>query len=627
MIVPMKKATLVALKDDREKLLKSLQKSGEFMVIEPSAEGEGTAGSGETADVKTQEVGTTLKLMNRYHKDGFLAARPVVDYQTFDEHNERGEELVAQTNALTNAIAGNQAEIAMLENQNASLAPWLTLDTPLEDLVGTKAVDLTTGFIHPNIEQEAKAAIAEHDGELQELGLAPEGCAVIIMSYQDDTPGLRQALKDLGFSETAPPRLMGLPQDIKAANEEKIAASKAKIEELEGELEKLSAGKEEVALLKDQYESERARRSVKSEETVETFILSGWVRSDRIDVVEKAVTSVTDTYDLAYADPEEGEQPPTATKNSHFLSQFETITDMFALPEPGTIDPTPISGPWYWLIFGLMMGDVGYGLCMLILFGAFLKLKKPKGDFGKLVRVLFYSSFTTIICGFLFGSYFGAEWFPPILFVPLDDPITMMIICLVLGVVHMFCGMGIGIVEQVRAGKVWDAIFDRVSWMVLLTGLGFLFLPQLAGLGKWMAIGGAIVIFLTAGRDKPNIVGKVTGGLLGLYDISGYVSDILSYSRILALSLATAVIAFVMNLLAGMVSGSAIGFVFAILIYLVGHTFNLVMSLLSAYVHDSRLQYIEFFGKFYDGGGYAFKPLALKNDHVDIAEADASAQN
>ncbi len=180
--------------------------------------------------------------------------------------------------------------------------------------------------------------------------------------------------------------------------------------------------------------------------------------------------------------------------------------------------------------------------------------------------------------------------------------------------------MTIEIVEKVRSGHLLDAIFDQVSWMVLITGLGFLFLPALKTAGMVMAIGGAAVVLLTAGRDKPNIVGKITGGLLGLYDISSYMSDILSYSRILALSLATGVIGMVMNLLAGMVSGSIIGFVFAILIYLVGHSFNLAMSLLSAYVHDSRLQYIEFFNKFYEGGGYAFKPLSVQSKHIDVID-------
>jgi V/A-type H+-transporting ATPase subunit I len=194
----------------------------------------------------------------------------------------------------------------------------------------------------------------------------------------------------------------------------------------------------------------------------------------------------------------------------------------------------------------------------------------------------------------------------------------MLIFTMIVGVLHMFSGMGIKIAEQVKAGHWLDAVFDQVSWMVLIIGLGLLFMPALATIGKIMAILGAMVILLTAGRDRPNIFGKITGGLLGLYDISSYLSDILSYSRILALSLATGVIGMVMNLLAHMVAVNPIGWIAAIFIYLIGHVFNLAMSLLSAYVHDSRLQYIEFFNRFYQGGGIPFKPLSIQSKYVNV---------
>lgn len=180
--------------------------------------------------------------------------------------------------------------------------------------------------------------------------------------------------------------------------------------------------------------------------------------------------------------------------------------------------------------------------------------------------------------------------------------------------------MAVKMYADIRAGHVWDAIFDQLSWMVLITGAALLFLPATSTVGMVMAIAGAVTILLTAGRKKPGVFGKITGGLLGLYNITGYASDILSYSRILALSLATGVVGMVMNLLAGMLQGSIIGFVFSLLVYIVGHAFNLAMGLLSAYVHDSRLQYIEFFGKFYEGGGYAFKPLSVDTKYVDVVD-------
>ena len=267
----------------------------------------------------------------------------------------------------------------------------------------------------------------------------------------------------------------------------------------------------------------------------------------------------------------------------------------------------------------LMMGDAGYGLMMLVGIWAFKKLKKPRGDFGKLVNVLFFSSFTTIFWGIIFGSYFGETWHP-ILFAPLDNPMGMLVFCMIIGVLHIFSGMVMKMVEDAKAGHFWDGVFDQLSWMLLITGLGLLFLPVTRTVGMVLAIVGAAIILLTAGRAKKGIFGKLIGGLGGLYNITSYMSDILSYSRILALALASGVVGMVMNLLAGMVQGSVIGFIFSLLIYVVGHVFNLAMGLLSAYVHDSRLQYIEFFNKFYEGGGYAFRPLCIDPKYVEVVD-------
>ena len=217
----------------------------------------------------------------------------------------------------------------------------------------------------------------------------------------------------------------------------------------------------------------------------------------------------------------------------------------------------------------------------------------------------------------IIASYFGATWHP-LLFAPLDNPMGMLIFCMIIGVLHIFSGMAMKMAAQIKAGHFLDAVFDEVSWMMLIAGLGLLFLPQTRTVGAVLAILGAAIVLLTAGRAKKGVFGKIIGGFGGLYGITSYLSDILSYSRILALSLASGVVGMVMNLLAGMVQGSVIGFVLSLLIYAVGHVFNLAMGLLSAYVHDSRLQYIEFFNKFYEGGGYAFRPLQINPRFVDV---------
>jgi len=245
-----------------------------------------------------------------------------------------------------------------------------------------------------------------------------------------------------------------------------------------------------------------------------------------------------------------------------------------------------------------------------------IKLTHPRGNGLKLMKVLFFCSITTIIWGVLFGSYFGATWHP-ILMEPMVDPLKMLIMSLIIGGIHIISGLLIKAYANIRQKKYVAALADQLSWIMIIAGAGMLFVPALATVGKIVALIGAALILLLAGRGAKSIFGKFGLGLYSLYGASNYMSDILSYSRILALSLSTAVIAMVMNTLAGMLQTSIIGIFFSLIVYIVGHSFNLIMGLLSAFVHASRLQYIEFFNKFYEGGGYEFKPLDLKLKYVN----------
>ena len=621
MIVPMKKVLLVALREDKDALAQALQRIGEVMPVD--AEGAPAAATGSQEAARAEQA---LKVVRQYQgKQGMFAPRPEVGYTEFVAGNREAEELLGKIEALHAEDEAAAGEIAGIQAKIQELLPWLPMDISMEEIGTTRFSGVRSGYVERSRADEAKLAAEEGGGVLQLLDSGPQGTAVLLYTYLAEEDGLLRAVSAAGFSEAAPPGGKGFPKDLCDGYQARIGELNARREEIARELTLLAGRKTELELLRDQREAEEARQDAPFGETVETVFLEGWVRSDRTARVEKAVARVTDCYELTFREPEEGEKPPTVTKNNRFISQFETITDMFSRPSNGELDPNPVMGPWYWIIFGLMMGDAGYGLLMLIGIWAFKKLKKPRGDFGKLVNVLFFSSITTIFWGIIFGSYFGETW-RPILFAPLDNPMGMLAFCMIIGVLHIFSGMIMKMVEDAKAGRFWDGIFDQLSWMLLITGLGLLFLPAARTVGIVLAIVGAAVILLTAGRAKKGIFGKIIGGFGGLYNITSYMSDILSYSRILALSLATGVVGMVMNLLAGMVQGSVIGFVFSLLIYAVGHIFNLAMGLLSAYVHDSRLQYIEFFNKFYEGGGYAFRPLRIDPRYVEVIDQNDSNQ-
>lgn len=623
MLVPMKKATLIFLKEDQERMLESLQKGAHIMIIEPETDSETEPGSTEVT-IQTQESEAMLRLLNTYSKkNGFFIDKPSLTYNEFIQNNEKGIELLNKLEQITSELNFINSTISNLESENEHIRPWIGLGNPLNELKSSKNVVIQAGYLQPETKEEIEQYLLDNGQDIQILETVPEGIACVIYLFRKNYLEYLNYVKSLGFTEATLPDINEDPLKKLRSNNSEIKKLVEQRKEIQEEIKKLSDSRESLELYIQQEVSKKRRIEAPFVSTLDTVTYQGWVRSDRIREFKSDVRSVTDVYDLEITNPTKDDNPPTVTKNNHFLAQFETITDSFSLPKYNSLDPAPVAGPWYWIIYGMMMGDAGYGLVMAIALYFFRKFKKPQGQFGKLVNVLYYSSFTTIIWGIIFGSYFG-ETFHPLLFNPLEAPMYMLIFSMIIGVIQLFSGMILKMILDYKEGHFIDGILDQLSWMVLITGIGLLFLEQTRTIGSVFAIIGALVILFTAGRDKPTIIGKVIGGLLGLYNITNYMSDILSYSRILALGLATSVVGMVMNLLAGMVAFNIIGYVFAALIFLVGHIFNITLSMLSAYVHDSRLQYIEFFNKFYEGGGLAFNPLEIDQRYIDIKGADLS---
>ena len=275
--------------------------------------------------------------------------------------------------------------------------------------------------------------------------------------------------------------------------------------------------------------------------------------------------------------------------------------------------------PFHFIFFGMMLSDAGYGLVLTIALFIAMKLFKPQGFAGKLTMVIFFGSISTVIWGAMFGGWFGLEWHP-LLFVPMNEPIKMLVLCFGLGAIHLVCGMLIKVYTLIKAGDIMGAVCDQISWLIMFAG--FFCMGMVEGpMGKYLALLGAAIILLFGGREKKGIVSRLIGGLLSLYNISSYLSDLLSYSRIFALGLATGVIGMVINTIAQMLLGMGpVGVVVAVLLLIGGHTFNIIINVLGAFVHSSRLQYIEFFGKFFEAGGRAFVPLALRTKYTEVTK-------
>jgi V/A-type H+-transporting ATPase subunit I len=381
-----------------------------------------------------------------------------------------------------------------------------------------------------------------------------------------------------------------------------------------------------------------------------TFLLEGYVPAVKAKKLEDLITTKFDAV-VEFSDPTEEEDTPVLLKNNGFTAPVETVVESYSLPSKGEIDPSFLVSLFYYVLFGMMLGDAGYGLIIALATGiCLLKFKGMEKGMKKTLTMFFFCGVSTAIWGVIFGSFFGdtvnvvastffnrpdvtvkALWFEPI-----NEPMRMMAFCFLVGLIHLFTGLGAKLYELLKAGKVLDAIYDVVFWYMLVGGaviyllsmpmitnmlaITWLMPANVAKIASYVAIVGAIGIILTGGRDSKNWGIRIAKGLYSFYGITSYLSDVLSYSRLLALGLATSVIASVFNKMGSMGGSGIVGVIMFILVFLVGQTLNLLINLLGAYVHTNRLQFVEFFGKFYEGGGRAFEPFTENTKYFKIKE-------
>jgi V/A-type H+-transporting ATPase subunit I len=382
--------------------------------------------------------------------------------------------------------------------------------------------------------------------------------------------------------------------------------------------------------LYDHFKIQKDRTKVleKLVRTEKTFLLEGWLPAEESERVRQEIIKHYDCV-LDIREPEKDEQHPILLKNHPLVEPFEVITEMYSLPNANEVDPNPVMAPFFFLFFGLMIGDAAYGLIMALATGLIVKIFKPQGMAGKLLKMICLGGISTLLWGALFGSWFGdlvyvvtggAYTISPIWFNPLDDPMRLLIFSFILGAIHIFVGMGVKGYMLIREGKPLDALFDIGSWYLLIPGLAAMAVGGVVGtIGKYTALAGVLMLLVTQGRGEKNILKRLMSGLGSLYGITGYFSDILSYSRLLALGLATGVIASVINTMGTLFGLNLFGIIVLAIVLVIGTIFNIAINALGAYVHTSRLQYVEFFGKFYEGGGKPFKPFKINTKFTKLS--------
>lgn len=634
----MKHLRLLGMESEREALLKAMQdmECVEISSIDGSEEAlkSGFAKPDDKALMSAQEASrayrTALASLDRFapEKKGMFRKRQGVSRATFfSAESEENARTAAETiNKDTRRLGEIESERTKNEALRATLAPWLTVDAPLGGADGALAVFFGTAGL--NVTDDALKALADSlDGLLtwQQASSDRSLRYLLVMCHGSVKERALSALRDLGFSAVSFRGMTGTAKENDKALAENLAALEKERQEIEQRIAGLG-GKREALL----EASDRAAIALRREEaksrlvgTDKVFLLEGWLPADRCAALEKALEPFTCAIETREPTEDEYPQVPVQLKNNKLTRPLNMVTEMYSLPAYGTLDPNPLMAPFFILFYGIMMADMGYGLLMMIASVIISKKYRPKGTSGELFSLLGLCGISTFIMGALTGGFFGdfltqlvaivspgTVFALPKLFDPLDDLTMILIGSMALGMVQIVTGMAISLIEKCKRKKFLDAFFEEITWWTVFIGIALLALGKGAAV---LYVGCALVLLGPIVQGKG--WGKLTGVFGSLYNhVTGYFGDILSYTRLMALMLAGSVIAQVFNMLAAM-PGNVIAF---IIISMLGNAMNFGLNLLGCYVHDLRLQCLEFFNKFYVDGGKPFRPMTLDTEYVDL---------
>ena len=648
-IVKMKRLRLLAMGSDRERLLRLLQDLGCVEVDQAELNQEGASpelleqlrdkvsrpdgrGLAQAREGQTQAQ-RALEVLRREApaKGGFLSPKPTVSRdELFDgqaaREARRAAEEINELEARLGTIRGEEQKLAA---QRAALAPWLPLDLPLETQ-STGQVTVQLGTLPGTADLEQAAGVLAGDDGLARLSQvsASGGLRYCLLLYHNSRSGeVQEALKELGWSRSALREWTGTAAENDARLVRELDALAREREDIQKKLAGMGDLRPRLQRLYDLEEITASREESRERllDTGQTFLLEGWVPADRWPQVERALAPYPCAWEAEDPAPEEYPQVPVELRNNPLTRPLSMVTEMYSLPAYGTVDPNPLMAPFFVLFYGIMMADMGYGLLMFLM-GCLLRFrKKAKGTLGHMGGLMLLCGASTFVMGAVTGGFLGdfpsqlakvinpeSTFALPALFTPLDDTIMILLGAMALGFVQIITGMAVSFAQKLRRGQIMDAVWEEVTWWLVFLG------AALAALGVTRLVLIAACAMVLAG---PIVTGKGFGRITGVFGslynhVTGYFGDILSYSRLKALMQAGSVIAQVFNTL-GAIPGNVVIF---LVVSLLGNSLNFALNLLGCYVHDLRLQCLEFFGKFYEDGGRPFRPLDLRTKYYDIVK-------
>ena len=667
-VLQMQRISICAMKKDRKAILEELQRLGVMEIETSRMPSEGlekmdTLEDRQKFEKQASILDQALDVLQEYAPEktsmlSSLEGKKLVERKVYQDVVSNRESILDTAQhilLMKKKEAEGKAEIVKLLAQKEALLPWLSLSVPM-DYEGTKKTKVFIGSIGSVMTQEevmAKIAEAAPDltaCDVEIVSADKDQTCLTAICLRTEADLLEEALRSAGFSRPAQ-TITEIPAKEVEKIEKRISEVGKEIADFGKEIQDQAGHRENLKTLSDYYRTRAQRYEVLGQvpQTRNTFVISGYI-------AKKNAAKLAEKLDREYSlsveieDLPEEEEAPVLLENGKATRSVEGVLESFGLPAKGEVDPTKIMFVFYVFLFGLMLSDAAYGLIIFVACAVLLK-KYPRMSDGmaKSLRMFMYCGISTLVWGILFGGYFGdvvnvvsrvffghEVGIPALWFVPLNDPMKLLIFSMLFGLIHLFTGLAIKGYMCLRDKRYMDFFCDVVLWFAFLIGLILMLLPSslfysisqmhivfpaaLETFSKVLAIAGAVGLLLMSGRSSKNPALRIALGAYDLYNITGWLSDVLSYSRLFALGLATGVIASVVNQMGSMAGKGVFGAIVFIIVFIIGHIFNIAINLLGAYVHTNRLQYVEFFGKFYEGGGRAFNPFKANTKYVDVKE-------